>query len=269
MRPYLLVGPDKACYDFAKQLAEKNYFHFFHIQAKDFGRFEKNYFSSSLDNCKTLFYLADADKLTVPQSQKLVEMATESPHLFYMASASKINWYLRKNCIYKPLVAVKDEINDAIKILLTECNRNIAFLKLKGIDAEYLFHILKFGAYRSPETLEAMLRVSRNLYKVNDTYFLSMLVFDIPPKPFPFGFRKNKENTIQKSIKKKIRSVLKRYNSSEIAEVYQMMKSFKKTLGLDLTDDEKDFLDVQDSSVRIQPQADKPFVKYMSFEEFF
>ncbi len=267
-RPFLVLGSDKACADYALSVAHENSMHFVDLEASQFPLYEKAFYTSSLDQAKTIFYLRDSHKLTIDDAQLFVEMVKDSPHRFLLAStSSNINWYLRKACIFKPLEAVQDELTFYLKNLLTEPNRHFVLENLQESDPVHLFHILKFGAWQNPETLDALIQVSQNLYKVKKSYFLSMLVFAVPPKAYPFGHKNREENEMQKSVKKKIRDNLPRLKKSEVANAFLLMKNSKSGLGLELSEDENNFLGISKNEIK-QTQAE-PFLKPVNLSDYF
>ena len=240
--------------------------HFVTIEAKDFPLYEKNFYTSSLDQAKTLFYLRDSHKLTVDDSMKFVEMVKNSPNKFLLSSDSvSTNWYLKKSCIYKVLQEMQDEITFYLKQLMTEPNRHLVLENLKEADPVHLFHILKFGAWQNLDSLNHLIEVGRNLYKVKKTYLLSMLVL-MPPKAYAFRRNEQKEDEMQKNIKKKIKSEMPHMKKSSVADTFLLMKNCHSSLGLDTSPEENTFLGVSQKE-KTSTQAE-PFLKAVNLSDF-
>jgi hypothetical protein len=146
----------------------------------------------------------------------------------------------------------KDELTQQLQVLLTEPNRNLAREFLKDADLVHLFHILKNGAWRSPESLEAMILISQNLYKINRSYLLSMMSWVLPAKPFAFAFKKQ-ANLVEGSIMKKLEKFKPDLKKSELADIFLLMKSCKDSVGgLELSVEEKTFLGIEEKPVEPQ-----------------
>jgi hypothetical protein len=257
LKPFALIGLDKVCFDHALSIAHENNFHFVSLEAKDFSQHEKDFYTASLDEALCLFYLSDADKLSVAQTLQFIEMIKDSPHRF-MLSAQSFNWVFKKHCLTIVLSKTENELTTQLKILFNETDRDAVRLALKNADPIHLFHILKFGAWQQSEALEAMLAISRNLYKCHKSFILDMLAFALLPKPFATFHNKTNENPCQKSIKSKLSKMLPSYSSSEIADTFLFLKTFKTSFSspnLQLSDEEKAFLGIVDSAEQEQTQA--------------
>ena len=266
MKPFALIGLDKVCFDHALSIAHENNFHFVSLEAKDFSQHEKDFYTASLDEALCLFYLSDADKLSVAQTLQFIEMIKDSPHRF-MLSAQSSNWVFKKHCLTIVLSKTENELTTQLKILFNETDRDSVRLALKNADAVHLFHILKFGAWQSPETLEAMLRINRYIYICHKTYLLSMLSFALPTKALQTFHRKSEENPLQKSIKIKLCRLLPNYTSSEIADAFSLLISSQSCLpNLQLSDEEKDFLGIVEAAA---PQAEQVFLRTSNLGDYF
>ena len=248
------MGSDKQCSEHALSIAHENNFHFVSLEAKDFSQHEKDFYTASLDEALCLFYLSDADKLSVAQTLQFIEMIKDSPHRF-MLSAQSSNWVFKKHCLTIVLSKTENELTTQLKILFNETDRDSVRLALKNADPIHLFHILKFGAWQQSKALEAMLRINRYIYKSNKTYILSMFAWAISPKPFATFHKKQEEDKLQISIKNKIQKVFK-INSSETADVYLLIKNYQIASDkIGLSDEEKAFLGIVDSAEQEQTQA--------------
>ena len=71
MKPFLILGKDKACCDFALSASQENNYRFISLEAKEFASHERDFFTDTLDKAVCLFYLSDAHKLTINESKKL------------------------------------------------------------------------------------------------------------------------------------------------------------------------------------------------------
>ena len=268
MKPFLLLGGDKSCFDHALSVAQENNFHFSEIQAKDFPSYEKNFYTSSLDEALCLFYLSDADKLSIPQTLQFIEMISKSPHRF-MLSGQSVNWALKKHCLTIVLSKTENELTTQLKTLFSETDRDAARLALQDADPIHLFHILKFGAWQQSEALEAMLAISRNLYKCHKSFILDMLAFALAPKPLATFHSKTNENPIQKSIKTKLSKMFPHHNSSQIADIFLLASHAKSVpANLDLSDEEKAYLGIADASEE-QEQTQAVFLKTANLGDYF
>ena len=268
MKPFALIGLDKVCFDHALSIAHENNFHFVSLEAKDFSQHEKDFYTASLDEALCLFYLSDADKLSVAQTLQFIEMIKDSPHRF-MLSAQSFNWALKKHCLTIVLSKTENELTTQLKILFNETDRDSVRLALKNADPIHLFHILKFGAWQQSEALEAMLAISRNLYKCHKSFILDMLAFALLPKPFATFHSKTNENPIQKSIKTKLSKMFPHLNSSQIADIFLLARGAKIVpANLDLSDEEKEYLGIADASEE-QEQTQAVFVKPVNLSDYF
>lgn len=268
MQPFLLVGnSDRARYDFALQVAREQNFHFIPLNAKEFASHEKLYYTATLDDAKCLFYLEDSHKLTIPESYEFIKMIKDSPHRFILSSPLFPNYVLQKQCLVKPLGESLDEIQFALKQLQTNPDRDAVRVLLNDADPIHLFHILKSGAWINQDQLDAMIRISRNLYKVHFTYILDALVFALQAKPMRL-MRKPKVDEMQQAILKKLRKILPHYTLSEVADVYHLLAVGGESVipeKLELTDEEKAYLGLR-SKVE---QTQEVFVKAVNLEDYF
>jgi hypothetical protein len=261
------MGSDKLCYDHALSVAQKNGWHFISLNAKDFAAYEKDFYTSSLDGAICVFYLSDAQLLTIPESEIFVKLIEDSPHRFMLGASEPVNWVLKKFGLATPLGSTESELTSSLKILLGEPDRDVARLALQSQDPKHLFHILKFGAWQHEPSLDEMIKISRNLYICHSDYILSMLAFALAPKTFATFHKKKEENPLQKSIKFKLEKSLPNYNKTEIADVYLLAGSAKFIPPyLDLSDEEKKFLGVLEQPEPKQPQA--VFLKSVNLSDY-
>ena len=268
MKPFALIGLDKVCFDHALSIAHENNFHFVSLEAKDFSQHEKDFYTASLDEALCLFYLSDADKLSVDESKKFIDMIANSPHRFIL-SGQNINWFLKKNSLTRVLSKSEDALTSNLRSLLTEPDRTLVRLALQRADAVHLFHILKFGAWQHEPSLDTMIRINQNLFKCHKSFILDMLAFALLPKPFATFHSKTNENPCQKSIKTKLSKMFPHLNSSQIADIFLLARGAKIVpANLDLSDEEKEYLGIADASEE-QEQTQAVFVKPVNLSDYF
>ena len=259
----LISSNDQASSKHASSVALENDFTLVVLTAKEFPKFEKPFFTDTLDGKKCLFYITDAQLLKQDASEKLFKMISESPHRFILSGNAETPWYIKMRCLTQNMDNSVDVLTQQLKALLTEPNRVLVREFLHDADLVHLFHILKYGAWRNPESLGAMIEISQNLYKINRSYLLSMLSWILPPKPFAFAFKKQ-ANFTEASIMKKIEKLKPNSNKVEVADMYLMMKSCKDSIsGLELSDEEKSFMGIEEKQVENQA------VFCRTIEEFF
>jgi hypothetical protein len=243
-KPFLFLGPEAQCYNEALRVSQVNNWHFISLDAKDFPSREKDFYTASLDSQPCLFYLVNASALSYDESKSFIELVSDSPHKFILSSDANVNWFLKKASLVKPLGNVHDALSAYLHILMVEKDRDATRLALRDADALHLFHILKFGAWRDNEILDAMLRINRYIYLVKRDYILDMLVLSLPTKAFASFAPKQKENEFQKSIKAKLKQALPGYTSSEIADALLLMKFCKSPVLVELSEEEQSYLGI-------------------------
>ncbi len=228
MRPHLILGgPDKSRYDFGLNVAKENNYNFISLDPKEIFPQEKKFFTSSLDDIPTLFFINDVNKLSASECQRLINIIKDSDRKFILSASVYPNYILTNFCLLKKMDVVENELSTAIKLLAVENDRKIVRSFLKEIDPIYLFNILKMDAYRNPEVLDAMISINRNLYKVKKDYIISLIAYLIPQKMFSMYHKKPQVNPLEMSIRKKIKESYRGLTKPEIADVFLMMKSCK------------------------------------------
>lgn len=266
MRAFCLISAsDKACSEYVQSVAKENDYTLIALPAKEFPQHEKDFFTDTLDYKKCLFYLFDAHKLTQSSSEVLFKLIEASPQRFILSGPPEIPWFVKKFTIAKHLDNSKDELTTQLQVLLTESNRRLVREYLKDADLIYLFNILKFGAWQNPETLGAMLELSRNVFKVRRDYFLTMMSYLIPNKVINTFHKKTPMNPLEASLLKKLKKRSPVARSAEIADTLFLMKSCKAGInGLELSEEEEQFLGVNE-----KPEAEQVFAKAVELTDFF
>jgi hypothetical protein len=265
-RPTLVgASSEKTSFDWAQNLAQKNNLKFFSLESKSFAQYEKHFYSGALDGQKTLFYLSEANALTVAEAQKFLELIKDSQHTFVLSTTSlDINWFLKKSCTIVQLDKINSELNSQLKLLLTEKDRNKVRKALQDADAVHLFHILKAGAWQVPQTLDTLIRINRMLYIVKKDYILDLLAYAIEAKPYATFQTKREENKMQKSIKVKLKEMYPKFHPEEIADTFLLMSNAHVSLGLDLSEEEKLYLKIPEKIVE-----EEVFVKAVDLRMYF
>lgn len=271
MKPFLVYGgSDKARFDFGKETAAENLWNFISLEAKNFEAFSKPFISQSLDSSKTLFFLYNAQSLSIKHSIKFLELIKNSNNIFILAtpSLSSINYILRKSCLHKSLGLKLNKIDSWLKAIMTIGDRDSVRLILKDADPIFLFHILKKSAWKKPEVLEPMMKINRNLYKVKPAYIKSLLAFAFPPKKYDTHSAKKEDNKMMKKILAKIRKSF-HVSKSKAADLYLLFNRLGSVpeKAIVLSDEEKEFLGI--SSEKVEQQTLEAPVKTSSLSEFF
>lgn len=267
MKSFLLLGPEKACYDYSLNVAKQNNWHFIPLESCDYANYEKNFFTSSLDEQLTLFYVSECHALSIDDSMNFLGMIESSPNKFILSSHEMPNWFLKKSCLLIPLVKnFQNELSIHLQTLFQEKNRDLARISLAHADPIHIFHILKFGAYSNNDVMENMLKIGQNLYKCRKSFILSMLCFALPPIPIRTFHRKSKESPLQKSVKEKLKKLYPKFNESEIADIFINISFLGGLDGMKLSAEEKEFLHLPDEkSGEAEPAV---FLETRSIEEF-
>jgi hypothetical protein len=212
-----------------------------------------------------LFHLIDAQTLKQEASKKLFEFMNASPHRFILSGNAETPWFVKVGCVVKNMDDSKVELTSQLQVLLTESNRTLVREYLEDADLVHLFHILKYGAWRNPESLEALIFINQYLYKINRSYLLSLLSWVLPAKPYAFASSKKQAVPQEGSIMKKLESLNPKMKKSEQADAFLLMKVCKDSIdGLDLSEEEKTFLGIEEKLVEPE-QA----VFCRTIEEFF
>ena len=198
------------------------------VESKDYRSLSKQFLTSNLEGIKTLFYLFDVEKLSFEKCQELIDLTKDSPHIFMFSLPTYPNNYvLTKNCLSKNLGSKPSELTEALKALMCLEDRDAVRIAIADMDPIYLFHILKKNAWQVPETLDALSKISQNLYKVKKSFITSMLSYSLPVRAFTTGANsKTEKNKMVESIKLKISKTFK-YNSDETANLFLLCKSLK------------------------------------------
>jgi hypothetical protein len=263
LKSVLLIGSsDKACYNYALSVAQENSYNFVPIESKEFSDYERQFYASNLEGTLFLFYVRDINKLSQFESNKFFETIYKSPHRFILSGPVETAWFIKKNCIVNYIDNSKSAFTEHLKTLLTEPNRKLVRESLTNADVIHLFHTIKYGAWQNPQTLEHMMDVGQNLYKVKKDYILSMLAL-LPVKVVALGNKKVSLHPLESSILKKIQKQYPKLRESEFADIYMLQKFCKEAIVSELSEDEKAFLGISDL-----PKVEQAvFTK--SIEEFF
>lgn len=265
-KPTLLISSsEKAAYDCAVKEAQKASLKFISLSAKDFPKYEKHFYSNPLSGDKCLFYLSEAHALSYTDAQKFIEMIASSNNTFILSATAEVNWYLRKTCFVSQLSLIPNEITEQLRVLLTDVDRNFVRSKLEKCDPVHLFHILKFNVYLSPDNIDALLDINRYIYKSKSYLIKDMLSYAIKPKPYLLKQSKREEEPLQKSIKAKLSKTYSKLSSSDIADAYLLANSAHSSLGIELSDEEKAFLKIDEA----KPVEEAVFVKTQNLSDYF
>ena len=245
--PLILWGStDKARYEYGKKVALDNNYIFEPFESKDFESYSKHFLTSTFASNKILFFMLEPEKLSYNQCLRFLELIKDSPHIFLLSTAnlSKVEYALQKMCLKKSLGATQNAVTSALQALMTVDDRNAVRLAIKDVDPLFLFYILKRDCWKAPETLPAMLRISRYVFKSRKAYITSLLALAIPKKAFALSYKKAENNKMMKSILEEIVEVY-HVNSSEAADIYLLIKkAVSLPEELQLSDEQTKFLGV-------------------------
>jgi len=265
MKPVLILGAsEKAIYDKAVSEAKRASLKLIVLTAKEYNKYSKHFCSGSLENL-TLFYISECNLLSVDDSIKFFSLIEKSPHSFILSATQDCNWHLKKSCFVSQLSPIENPLNAQLKAIMTEPNRNKVFETIKDADIIFLFNILKFGAYQSTETLDALIKINRNLFKCSETYIAAMLSFAMPQKIINTYRSKTAENPLQRSIKAKLSIAYPKLGPVELADAFLIASNTRSTLGAELSDEEKAFLKIEDKPIVEEPV----FAKAVNLEDYF
>ena len=264
MRPTLLMGSsEKACYDKAFAEAQKGSLKFLSFTAKDYPKYEKFFYSGNLEGL-SLFYISEAESLSYEDAKKFIEMISASPHFIILSATQDCNWFLKKSCNLQQLSLVENELSNQLRFLMFGVDRNVVRDSLEEFDILRIFHILKFGAYQSPASLDFLVRFNQYIYKVSPDYLRAMLIYGLPVKPYLTQHKKHEENPMQISIKKKLHELYPKLAPAELADVYLLAVATKSSIGAVLTDEEKSYLKIED----VKPE-EEVFAKTVNLGDYF
>jgi hypothetical protein len=274
LQSYILYGSsDKARHDYVQSLANENGYNFLTIDFKERELHSRKYITSGLDGRKCVFLFYDSENFgkeykDLDSSTKFLCLLKSSPHIFFFSFPTKadVNVVFKKFCISKDLGSTKEAtVNDSIKELMTNPDRDAVRFNISMEDPNYLFHILKKQAWQSLDSLKALLEINRFLYKINKGYMTSLLAYSLPKKAYATYSIKKDDNKMVKSIQRKLVDYYK-MNPDETADLYQLVvKTHSVPEEVGLTLEEKQFLGVE-KTVQAIP-TNKPVTK--SLESFF
>ena len=272
MKPFLILGlTDKARYDYGLKVAQTNNYIFEAFDARDFESYSKKFLTSTLSKERVLFFIFDADKLTFTQAEQFLKLIKDSPHIFLLSapSLSGFAYILQKNCLKTNLGSTRSQLQFALQSLMTVDDRNAVRLAIEGVDPLFLFHILKRDCWKSPESLQAMLRISQYIFKCRKPYLYSLLALAFPKKAFALSYKKPEKNKMMQEITQKLAKTYK-CNSSEAADFYLLIKQMRfAPEELQLSDEQKEFLGLPPTVGEEQaPEAESPVI-LANLEDYF
>lgn len=271
MKPFLAYGgSDAVRLSFAKDAAQRNNYNLILLNHKEFEDYSKPFLSSNLESsqAKNIFFIFDVNKWSIKQTERFFKLIKDSPHVFVLSSPTFLgaNYILRKSCLKKNLGEERNEITEVLKSIMLEENRDSVRITIENIDPTFLFHILKKGAWRTPEVLNALIRISQKLYKSKPEFITSLLAFALPKRAFALSYKKPEKNKLEQKILRKISKAYK-LNSSETAGCYTLISRLKLApVELRLDDKQKIFLGVKPEE---EQMLEAPKIETANLSEFF
>jgi len=239
VKPLIVYGDsNKSRYQYAFNVAQENGWVFVDIPTKAFHEnLRKSSITSTLLDTLKLYFLDDIDMLKSRDAKRLLDDIKDSPHRFIFSTGDyyHVEKVLKRNCRSMELGDDADPFKEVWRMLMNEPDRMKALNYIENSEFEVgqLLHILKNNVWQNllkgeGKAFKGVETCLQNLYKVDDSLLLSMLVFSFPLVKIPITFRK-RDVAKERALAKRVKELKVKYNFStfEALEAHRVLEQVK------------------------------------------